>query len=79
VACMETQKSDAVLDSCSIICVLFMLAKKQMFWAEIGAKRPKYSQNRTVQWDRPSTIGTVLFKRSHRPVRYKYGMDRLDG
>jgi hypothetical protein len=34
VACMETQKSDAVLDSCSTICILFMkivAKRKQSF------------------------------------------------
>jgi hypothetical protein len=33
-----------------------------MLWAEIGAKRPNYGQNRTVRWHRPCTVRTVPFK-----------------
>jgi hypothetical protein len=35
-----------------------------MLWAEIGAKRPNYGQNRIVRWHRPCTVGTVLFKQT---------------
>ena len=64
---------DAVLDSCLMICVLFVnncCKKISMLWAEIGAKRPNYGQNRTVWWDRlvrsdtviwPTVIWTVLY------------------
>ena len=48
-------KSDAVLDSWLIICVLSInnCCKKKICF---GAKRPNYGQNRTVRWHRPCTV-----------------------
>jgi len=33
-----------------------------MLWAEIGAKRPNYGQNRTIRWHRPCMVGTVIYQ-----------------
>jgi len=51
-----------------------------MLWAEIGAKRPFYGQNRTVWLHRPCTDGTVLFKQTvlapSCTVQIRYGPSR---
>ena len=75
VACMETQKSNAVLDFWSITIIA---ERKEKLWAEIGAKRPNYCQNRTVWWHCPCTVGTVLFKQTVLAPR-KYGTNCLEG
>ena len=61
-ACMETQKPDAVLDSCLIICFMHRqsLQNNEMFWVEIGAKQPNYGQSHTVWWHRLVRSDTVI-------------------
>ena len=51
-----------------------------MLWVEIGAKRPNNGQYRTVQWHRPCTVGTVLYKQTvlapSCTVQIRYGPSR---
>jgi hypothetical protein len=47
-----------------------------MFWAEIGAKRPNYGQNRAVRWHRTVRSDTVFSNRYTCTVLYgvlRYG------
>jgi hypothetical protein len=75
---METQKSDAVLDSWLII---LCFIHKQLFWAEIEAKRPNYGQivlyleHRLVRSDTVNLADRNL----DRTVRVNYGRCRNYG
>jgi hypothetical protein len=59
-------KSDAVLDSWLVMGISWIIIakRKQLLWAEIGAKRPNYT-NRTVRWPLSCTVRDRTYQLDH--------------